>query len=120
LIGFLFGLGFFLAGVSWIYVSLSVFGGMAWWLAGPATLLFCTALALYPALAGWLFKRWQPTVFWRQALWFAALIAAADWLRGWLFTGFPWLAVGYSQAPPSPLAGFAPLLGVYGLSLLLA
>jgi apolipoprotein N-acyltransferase len=120
LIGFLFGLGFFLAGVSWIYVSLSVFGGMAWWLAGPATLLFCVALALYPALAGWLFKRWQPAAFWRQALWFAALIAAADWLRGWLFTGFPWLSLGYSQAPPSPLAGFAPLLGVYGLSLLLA
>ena len=34
--GFAFGLAFFLAGVSWVYVSLSVFGGMAWWLAGPA------------------------------------------------------------------------------------
>lgn len=120
LIGFLFGLGFFLAGVSWIYVSLSVFGGMPWWLAGPATLLFCTAMALYPMLAGWLFKRWQPAGFWHQALWFAVVIATADWLRGWLFTGFPWLAVGYTQAPPSPLAGFAPLIGVYGLSLLLA
>lgn len=120
LAGFLFGLGFFLTGVSWIYVSLSVFGGMPWWLAGPATLLYCTVLALCPALAGWLFKRRQPAAFWQQALWFAVLIAGTDWLRGWLFTGFPWLAVGYTQAPPSPLAGFAPLLGVYGLSLLLA
>ncbi len=40
-----------------------------------------------------------------------------EWLRGWVFTGFPWLAAGYSQAPPSPLAGYAPLLGVYGVSL---
>ena len=52
-------------------------------------------------------------------LWFAVLIAGTDWLRGWLFTGFPWLALGYSQAPPSPLAGFAPLFGVCGLSLVI-
>ena len=118
--GFLFGLGFFVAGVSWIFVSLSVFGGMPWWLAGPATFLFCAAMALYPALAGWTFKRWQPRDFWRQALFYAVLIAAVDWLRSWIFTGFPWLAIGYTQAPPSPLAGFAPLIGVFGLSLLLA
>ena len=35
-----------------------------------------------------------------------------------MFTGFPWLAAGYAQTPPSPLAGFAPLLGVYGVSFL--
>ncbi len=120
LTGLVFGLGFFLCGVSWVYVSLSIFGGMPWWLAGPAAFLFCAVMALFPMLAGWLFKRWQPAAWWRQALFFAALIAAVDWLRGWIFTGFPWLAVGYSQSPPSPLAGFAPLLGVYGLSLLVA
>jgi len=118
LTGFVFGLGFFLCGVSWVYVSLSVFGGMPWWLAGLAAFLFCAALALFPALAGAAFKRWQPAADWQQALYFAALVTGADWLRGWLFTGFPWLALGYSQTPPSPLAGFAPLLGVYGLSLL--
>ncbi len=118
--GLAVGLGFFLAGVSWIYVSLSNFGGMPWWLAGPATGLFCFFLALYPALAGWAFKRWQPHCPWRQALWFAALLATVDWARGWIFSGFPWLTAGYSQTPPSPLAGYAPLLGVFGLSLLLA
>lgn len=118
--GFLFGFGFFVTGVSWVYVSLSVFGGMPWWLAGPATVLFCTVLALCPALAGWLYRRWQPAAFWRRVIYFAVLIAAVDWLRGWIFTGFPWLALGYTQAPPSPLAGFAPLLGVYGLSLIVA
>ena len=120
LTGLSFGLGFFLTGVSWVYVSLSVFGGMPWWLAGIAAFLFCSVMALFPSLAGWIFKRWQPAAPWRQALLFAVLIAAVDWLRSWIFTGFPWLAVGYSQAPPSPLAGFAPLFGVHGLSLLVA
>ena len=120
LTGLSFGLGFFLTGVSWVYVSLSVFGGMPWWLAGVAAFLFCSVMALFPTLAGWIFKRWQPVELWQQALFFAVLIAAVDWLRSWIFTGFPWLAVGYSQAPPSPLAGFAPLLGVHGLSLLVA
>lgn len=118
LLGFAFGLGFFLCGVSWVYVSLSVFGGMPWWLAGFAAFLFCTGLALFPTLAAAAFKRWQPAADWRQALFFAALFAGGDWLRGWLFTGFPWLAAGYAQTPPSPLAGFAPLIGVHGLSLL--
>ena len=55
LIGGVFGFGFFLGGVSWVYVSLSVFGGMAMPLAALATVLFCAYLALYPALAGALF-----------------------------------------------------------------
>ena len=120
LTGLSFGLGFFLTGVSWVCVSLSVFGGMPWWLAGPAAFLFCTVMALFPMLASYLFKRWQPDAHWRQALLFATLIASADWIKSWLFTGFPWLTVGYSQAAPSPLAGFAPVFGVHGLSLLVA
>ncbi|MEW6591528.1 MAG: apolipoprotein N-acyltransferase, partial [Pseudomonadota bacterium] len=51
-LGFAWGLGFFLAGVSWVYVSLSVYGGMAPWLAALATLLFCAFLALFPAAVG--------------------------------------------------------------------
>ena len=43
-----------------------------------------------------------------------------EWVRGWMFTGFPWLAVGYSQSPAGPLSGFAAVLGVYGVSLLSA
>jgi len=116
--GLAFGLGFFLTGVSWVYVSLSVFGGMPWWLAGPAAFMFCTVMALFPMLAAGAFKRCRAASLWQEALVFAALIASADWLRSWIFTGFPWLAVGYSQAAPSPLSGFAPLIGVHGLSLL--
>jgi apolipoprotein N-acyltransferase len=56
----------------------------------------------------------------RLALALPAAWALLEWTRGWIFTGFPWLALGYSQAPVSPLAGYAPVLGVYGVSLLAA
>jgi apolipoprotein N-acyltransferase len=118
--GGLFGLGAFLAGVSWIFVSLSTFGGMPVPLAAFSTLVFCAVMALYPALAGALFARLAPPSGWRRCLVFAAPWTLAEWLRGTLFTGFPWLAAGYSQTPPSPLAGFAPVVGVHGLSLLTA
>ena len=59
LIGLVWGLGFFMAGVSWVYVSLSVYGGMATWLAALATFLFCAFLALFPAMAGALQARWR-------------------------------------------------------------
>lgn len=119
-IGGSFGLGLFLGGVSWVYVSLSTFGGMPAPLAALSTVLFCSLLSVFPALAGALFVRFSPTGWWQRSLFFAAVWALTEWLRGWVLTGFPWLAIGYSQAPPSPLAGFAPLLGVYGVSLLTA
>jgi apolipoprotein N-acyltransferase len=81
---------------------------MPWWLAGPAAFLFCAVMALFPMLAGAAFKRWQPETFWQQALLFAALIAAVDWLRSWIFTGFPWLALGYSQAATQPAGRLRP------------
>jgi len=119
-LGFAWGLGFFLAGVSWVYVSLHDVGGMAAPLAAIATLLFCAYLALYPALAGYLFGRWRSGTALRDAALAAGAWALADWLRGWVLTGFPWLAIGYSQVPDGLLAGFSPLLGVYGVGLLLA
>jgi apolipoprotein N-acyltransferase len=120
LIGGLFGLGGFLAGVSWVFVSLSTFGSMPAPVAGLATLFFCAGMALYPALAGALFARLALPPGRRRGTVFAALWMLAEWLRGGLLTGFPWLAVGYSQTPPSPLAGFSPIVGVYGVSLLTA
>jgi apolipoprotein N-acyltransferase len=122
-LGLAWGVGCFLVGVSWVYVSLAQFSGMAAPLAAAATLLFCLYLASYPALASALFFRWQPAAannIWRTALLFAGLWTLAEWLRGTLFSGFPWLSVGYSQIPPSPLAGYAAVLGVYGISLISA
>jgi apolipoprotein N-acyltransferase len=119
-LGFCFGIGFFLTGVSWVYVSLHDVGGMAAPLAAVATLLFCAYLALFPALAGYLFRRLAGVDFWQNAVLASGLWTLTEWLRGWAFTGFPWLALGYSQTPPSPLAGFAPVLGVYGVGFLVA
>jgi apolipoprotein N-acyltransferase len=117
LIGFGFGLGYFLTGVSWVYVSLHDFGAMPALLAGIVTLLFCAYLALHPAITGWIYhalgaRSKLVTLAALPALW-----TLADWLRGWLWTGFPWIALGYSQVPDSPLAGYLPVLGIYGASL---
>ena len=117
-IGFAFGAGFFLLGVSWVYVSLHDFGGMPAPLAAFSTLLFCLFLALFPAAVGALAMARTPT---RSLLCLLpAAWAAAEWVRGFVFTGFPWLAMGYAAVPASPLMGYAPILGVYGVSLLMA
>ena len=118
--GFAFGLGYFLAGVSWVFVSLHYFGSMPVVLAAVATFLFCAYLALFPALAGWLAVRLGAGSEARRLALAPAAFVLGEWLRGWLFSGFPWLTAGTSQVPSSPLAGFAPLLGAYGTSLALA
>jgi apolipoprotein N-acyltransferase len=117
LLGLAFGAGLFLAGVSWVYVSLHDFGLMPAPLAATATLLFCLYLALYPAAVGYLQARLPVGLPYRLMLVIPALWTLGEWVRSWLFTGFPWLALGYSQAD-GPLAGFAPILGVLGVSFL--
>lgn len=119
-LGWLFGLGFFGVGVSWVYISLSVYGGMPSWLAAFAVFLFCGFLALFPALAAWATVRYSGPGLFRLLLVFPLMWTGVEWMRGWIFTGFPWLASGYAQVPDGPLAGYAPLLGVYGLSWLSA
>ena len=124
-LGFAFGLGHFLVGVSWVYVSLHDFGGLPAPIAGLATIVFCVILAAYPAAVGWAQAklaapaRLAPPVAARLVLVIPAAWALAEWLRGWIFTGFPWLALGYSQLD-GPLAGFAPVAGVFGVSFLAA
>lgn len=113
LTGFAFGLGWFLAGVSWVQVSLHQFGGMPMALSLLATFLFCAYLALFPAAACALQSRLRPAG-WLVAPAFASLWVLGEWLRGTLLTGFPWLASGYAHAPPSPLAGYVPVFGVHG------
>jgi apolipoprotein N-acyltransferase len=117
--GFAFGLGAFGAGVSWVYVALSTFGEMPVALAVIGTAGFCAYLALYPALAGWASARLAPASSPERLALAAAAWTIAEWLRGWVLSGFGWLAVGYAQMG-MPLAGFAPYGGVFLVSLALA
>lgn len=119
-LGWLWGFGCFLGGVSWVYVSMHDVGGMPAPVAGLATLSLCACLALYPALSGWLFARLRCGQAGLDALLVAGTWTLSEWLRGNLMTGFPWLSIGYSQSPPSPLSGYAAVLGVYGVSFLAA
>jgi apolipoprotein N-acyltransferase len=114
-IGFAFGAGLFGAGASWVYISLHDFGAMPAPLAAIATVVYCAILALYPAAAGWCLARLQAGRVAASVAAFPASWVVFEWMRGWVFTGVPWLAVGYSQVD-SPLAGFAPVVGVYGVS----
>jgi apolipoprotein N-acyltransferase len=117
LAGWGYGLGLFGAGVSWVYVSLHDFGGMPPVLAGFTVFLLVVYMALFPALAGWLSARLAPPASPARVMLLApALWVMTEWLRGWLFTGFPWLWLGYSQSD-TPLAGFAPVIGALGMGL---
>ncbi len=114
-LGFVFGLGLYTIGIYWIYISLHTFGGMPWWFASFCTFCLCAFMALFPALVGYFSKYLGFLVITAPVLW-----GLSDWVRSWIFTGFPWLTLGYSQAPYSPLSGYMPIIGVYGVSIITA
>ena len=115
--GYFFGMGMFGLGVPWVYVSMSQFGGVAPPIAAILTALFVLFLALFPAFTGYFFARFfaKLTTNIKLLVVLPALWTTSEWIRGWIFTGFPWLSLGYSQID-APLKGFAPIMGVYGIS----
>ncbi len=121
--GFVYGLGMFGVGISWIQVSIHNFGGMPPVLAGLCVLLLVLAMSWFPALAGFVqgCARSRARTGRAATIRLAAIMPSVwlltEWLRGWLFTGFPWLTTGYAMLD-TPIAGFAPLGGVYLVSLL--
>ena len=118
--GLLFGLGFFGAGISWVFVSVHDYGHVPVAAAVPVTVGLVLFLSLYPALLGYLLKRFLPQASWPVlVLAYPAGWALSEWLRGWVFSGFPWLSIGNSQID-SPLVGYAPVLGVFGTGWLVA
>jgi apolipoprotein N-acyltransferase len=118
-LGFAFGLGLFAAGVSWVYVAISTFGGMPAPIAAIGTAGFCAYLALFPGLAGWFAVRTTKSDSVARLIVAAAAWTVSEWLRGWLFSGFGWLSIGYAQLA-APLAGYAPIGGVLLPGLFLA
>lgn len=120
LLGFFWGLGQFGTGISWVYHSIAKFGGLPLPAGIVIMLLLIAYLALYPALFAYLTNRFFNPQHCRP--WLRYLIAMpllwllCDAIRGSLFTGFPWLYLGYSQID-SPLSAIAPVFGVQGITL---
>jgi apolipoprotein N-acyltransferase len=115
--GFFYGFGFYLAHIHWIYISLHTYGEMQAPLAILLVSILGLYLALYPALATYLSFRLFSSQPARLLIALPILWTLGEWVRSWLFTGFPWGNIGYSHLP-TPLAGFAPLVGIYGVSFL--
>ncbi|MDR0247798.1 MAG: apolipoprotein N-acyltransferase [Burkholderiales bacterium] len=110
-LGFAYGLGLFGGGIHWIYIALTTFGGMATWVAVLVMALLIAYMAFYPALVGYLAVQFFSGGM--RLLVIPALWGLSELLRAHLFSGLPWLSMGYTQALPSPLAGYIPVGGVY-------
>lgn len=117
LIGFAFGAGLFGAGASWLYIAIETFGGMPPALAAISIAVLVAYLALWPAAAGYICVRFTRAGSWMRVIAAAGAFTLAEWLRGYVFTGFPWLALGYTQVPQGWLQGYAPIGGVYAVTL---
>lgn len=116
--GYIYGLGFFGFGVSWLHISINLFGGVNIVVAVFITFLLIAFLSLFPALTGYLTRKLHSKHDHGLSilLGIPILWTLGEWIRSWIFTGFPWLNLGYSQAG-SVLNGFAPISGVFGISL---
>ena len=124
--GWLFNFASYALGLYWIFISLHRYGDLPAPLAVAAVLALSAFLALFPATANALARRYAPLApdstpsrILSGTLAWAAMWAAFEWLRAVVFTGFPWLNIGYAQVD-SPIAGWAPLLGVHGMAFLAA
>jgi apolipoprotein N-acyltransferase len=120
LLGYLTGLVYFTGTLYWLTDVMTTFGGLPTAIAGGVALLLVLYLSLYPAVVASIVARGVRTLGVR-ALWAAPLVwAGAEYLRGHLLTGFPWVPLGNSQIDVAPIAQAASLVGVYGLSAIVA
>jgi apolipoprotein N-acyltransferase len=112
-LGSCYGAGLFMSGTYWLYTAVHDFGKAPVLLALFLMAGLVAIMAAYYAIVGWGMRRLAPRATPRR--WLLALPAAwviMEWLRGWLFSGFPWLEIGYAHSD-SPLAGYAPLGGIH-------
>jgi len=114
--GAAFGAGLFTFGTYWLYTCLHVFGLVPIWLTLILQAALVGLMSLYPAALCYLANRfWLKPGATRTWLVLPVLWVLLEWLRGWALSGFPWLSLGYAMID-SPLKGWAPLFGVYGVS----
>ncbi|MAD91376.1 MAG: apolipoprotein N-acyltransferase [Gammaproteobacteria bacterium] len=114
---FYFGLGLFIAGTYWIYISVHVYGNAAPWVAIILMVALSLLMASFMWLSGWLISKLSCGKPWHILFIGPSVWVLVEWLRGWAFTGFPWLSQGYGQID-SALSGWAPIFGVYGVSMM--
>jgi apolipoprotein N-acyltransferase len=116
-VGWWFGFGYFLAGLFWIgeafFVEAEVF---AVFMPFAVTLMPAGLALFWAGAAAAASVLWRPG--WMRVGVLAVALAAAEWLRGHVFTGLPWNVLGYALTWPLPLMQTAALLGIYGLTLL--
>jgi len=112
ILGYLFGFAMFGIGISWVHISINLFGGVNLIGALVLTYLLVAFISLYPALCGYLTIRYfnNFSIIALPALWLFT-----EWCRGWILTGLPWLNIGTSQTD-SILASFVPIIGDYGIT----
>lgn len=112
-LSFAYWFGFYVFGVSWVYISIHEYGYTPAPLAALLALLFALGLALVNLLQNFLYLRLKLQAF--MLVSFPALWVLMEWFRSWFLSGFPWLYTGYAFID-SPLASLAPVGGVYLLS----
>lgn len=117
--GYLFSIGMYLVGVSWIYVSIHLHGGAPPVLAATLVMLFVFGISIVGAVQGYLYVRFLSHLAWGVGIGFAVAWSLREWTFTWILTGFPWLFAGYGHLA-TPLAGFVPIIGVLGVGLLVA
>ncbi|MDK9706129.1 MAG: apolipoprotein N-acyltransferase [Desulforhopalus sp.] len=104
----------------WIITVLGTYGGLAWYLSIPALLLLALYMALYYGLFAVLSQATLKIFPATLALWLLpALWVGLDWLRGVIFTGFPWMDLGYALYAVPPAIQIADLVGHHGVTYLL-
>ena len=101
-----------ISGLYWIFISLNYYGNLSLSLSILSTLVLALYVSIFYLIAGYLIRRFK-----LQPIDVASLICFFEWLRSQLFSGFPWLDIGVIQID-SPISGFAPIVGVYGVTFL--
>ena len=113
--GWLAGVGYFAVSVWWITEAFLVDAASHGWMAPFALLLMAGGLALFWGVATLLYRRAEVTGPWRVLV-FAGCLALLEWVRGHIFTGFPWNLPGETWRAGGPVSQFAAVVGPYGLS----
>ena len=110
-IGWAYGIGLWFVGAFWLYTSIHVYGDTSAVMSLVMILIMAMVMGLFTAVQTFVYRRFFP----ETPLTFAPLWVLFEWAKTWVFTGFPWLFVGYAFTERY-LDAYAPLFGVFGVS----